>query len=353
MKNLRLLFALLAAWTLPHWSWAQRSGQTIVSSEYIANPMPTPSCHASTLVESMDVLIAAWFGGSDEGNLDVSIWLSRNEGNGWSAPVEVANGQNDEERVRYPLWNPVLFRPKDGPLTLFYKEGPSPENWWGMMKTSKDNGRTWSRAKRLPDGILGPIKNKPIQLPDGTILSGSSTEDNGWRVHMERTKNFKEWTKTDSINRSIDFGAIQPTILEHNDGVLQILARTKQDAIAEAWSSDWGKTWGRMTKTDLPNPNSGIDGLRLRDGRQLLVYNHTTQGRGVLNVAISTDGKKWSAVAVLENSPGSEFSYPAVIQTADRMVHVTYTWNRRMIKHLVLDPSAFAPKPMPNGRWPN
>ncbi|MHC4048273.1 exo-alpha-sialidase, partial [Bradyrhizobium sp. 23AC] len=72
--------------------------------------------------------------------------------------------------TRYPTWNPVLFQPPGGPLTLFYKVGPNPRGWWGMVKTSSDGGRSWSAAQRLPEGALGPIKNKPVVLADGSWL---------------------------------------------------------------------------------------------------------------------------------------------------------------------------------------
>src|SRR4030095_1415675 len=97
-------------------------------------------------------------------------------------------------------WNPVLYQPRGGPLVLFYKVGPSPREWWGMTKTSSDGGRTWSGAHRLPDGILGPIKNKPIRLRDGTIVSPSSTESGDsppkWRIHFERsTDGGRTWSR--------------------------------------------------------------------------------------------------------------------------------------------------------------
>jgi predicted neuraminidase len=325
-----------------------------VKAQFIADPAPTPASHASTIVETRDALLAAWFGGTRERARDVVIWLSRNEGSGWSTPVEVANGIHDEERIQYPTWNPVLFRPQSGPLLLFYKEGPSPSEWWGLVKSSTDNGRSWSRAKKLPSGIFGPIRNKPIELEDGTILCGSSTENEGWRVHMERTKRplgDQAWYRTEALNRAIDFGAIQPTILNWPDGPMQILCRSKQDVITECWSGDNGLTWTRMRPTELPNPNSSVDAVMLRD-RALLVYNHSTSDRSMLNVAVTPDGRKWYAALTLENTPGAEFSYPAVIQSADRMVHITYTWKRERIKHVVIDPAKLNLKEMVGGQWP-
>ena len=113
------------------------------------------------------------------------------EGSQWSVPVEVANGiQPDGKRL--PCWNPVLFQPTGGPLVLFYKVGPSPDTWWGLARTSTDEGRTWSAVIKLPDGILGPIRAKPIELSKGTMLAGSSTENDGWIVHMERYSG--DWT---------------------------------------------------------------------------------------------------------------------------------------------------------------
>ena len=359
MKNAsKIAVAIVLFWSLSR-ADAQNessiSGQAgYIKSEFVAEPPPTVTSHASTIIESKDVLLAAWFGGTKERARDVVIWISRNEGRGWTSPGEVANGIHDDERIQYPCWNPVLFRPRNGPLLLFYKEGPSPSEWWGMVKSSEDNGRSWSQARKLPSGIYGPIRNKPIQLENGLIICGSSTENHGWRVHVERTRKpfgLEAWSRTEPLNRSIDFGAIQPTILNWPDGTLQMLCRTKQDVITDAWSDDDGLTWNRMRPTELPNPNSAIDAVMLKD-RALLVYNHSTADRSMMNVAITPDGRKWFAALTLENTPGAEFSYPAVIQAADRLVHITYTWKRQRIKHVVIDPSKLNLKEIVAGQWP-
>lgn len=342
---------------------APGTGSAVLKNEFIYQTAPYPQCHASTICEVDGTLVAAWFGGTRERALDVKIYLSRNNGDGWQEPVMVASGRDEQERIDYPCWNPVLFKPRSGPLLLFYKVGPSPATWWGLVKSSTDGGRTWSKARRLPGNmlgtILGPVRNKPVELADGTLLCGSSTEDAGWRVHMEWTRDFgKSWTRTKALNAPMDYGAIQPTILKWDDHKLQILCRTKQGRIVQSWSRDKGLTWSPMVPAGLPNPNTSVDATMLPDGRALLVYNHSLRsdqggkGRGVLNVAVSPDGTNWQAAAVLEDTPGQEFSYPAVITSGDGLVHVTYTWKRERVKHVVLDPARFVTREIVEGNWP-
>jgi predicted neuraminidase len=324
----------------------------LISSEFIFEIAPFPSCHASTMVEAKVGLVAAWFGGTHERAPDVGIWLSHHEAGKWSAPVEVATGVQPDGKP-LPCWNPVLFQPKEGPLLLFYKVGPSPKTWWGMMMMSADGGKNWSVPQRLPDHILGPIKNKPVQLANRTILCPSSTEDHGWQAHFELTTDLgKTWKSSGPLNDGRQIGAIQPSILLNGKGRLEAVGRTTAGKIFQIWSDDEGLTWGKMSFLELPNPNSGIDAVTLKDGRQLLVYNHTKRGRSPLNVSVSNDGKDWKAALVLEDKPGSEFSYPAVIQTSDGLVHIVYTWERKRIKHVVVDPGRLELKEMQDGKWP-
>ena len=240
---------------------------------------------------------------------------------------------------------------------LFYKVGPSPQTWWGMVMTSADNGKTWSEPRKLGENpkighLLGPIKNKPIQLADGTLINPTSIEyprkgeDQDWRVYFELSVDTgKTWEVVGPINDGIEFDAIQPSILTYSDGRLQAICRTRQDVLAQTWSTDQGKTWSKMKALDLPNPNSGTDAVTLKDGRQLLIYNHTTQSgeepkeRNMLNLALSEDGIKWKPVMTLENEPiKAGYAYPAIIQSSDGRVHVTYTYGRRSVKHAVIDP---------------
>jgi len=317
----------------------------IVSSDFIADDMPTPQCHASTIAESTHGLVAAWFGGTHEKHPDVGIWVARFVGGAWTEPVEVADGvqYRDASGVehRHPCWNPVLFQPKNGPLMLFYKVGPTPRDWWGMLMTSEDGGATWSIPRRLPEGILGPVKNKPVEI-DGALLCPTSKENDGWRAYIEVTRDAGlTWQLIGPLNDGKQVSAIQPSILVHQDGRLQILCRSREGHLTESWSGDGGQTWSEVAATALPNPNAGTDAVTLADGRHVLVYNNPPSGRvrSPLTIAVSDDGVTWRDAAVLEDEPASEFSYPAVIQSADGMVHVTYTWKRLKIRHVVADPS--------------
>jgi alpha-L-rhamnosidase len=325
---------------------------SIVKAEFIyqIEDALTPQCHASTVAESGDNIIAAWFGGTEEKNKDVGIWVSVNENGKWTKSIEVVNGVQNES-LRYPCWNPVLFQPKEGPLFLYYKVGPNPREWWGLYVTSEDHGKTWSKPVKLPNGIYGPIKNKPVQLSTGDFLSPTSTEHDGWKVQIEKSFDFgKTWSTSGDLNDGKEFGAIQPTILIHKNDTLQILCRTQNEVISTCWSYDNGKSWTQMESLGLPNPNSGIDAVTLQDGSHLLVYNPTTKNWGnrvPLSVAISNDGNYWKNILELESvkdtnsADKEEYSYPSVIQAKNGYVHIVYTWNRKTVKYVVLDPAKF------------
>lgn len=321
----------------------------VVQNEFLEAAPPVPEVHASTLAEAGDgTLVAAWFGGTKEGNDDVSIYVSRRRGPApWSPGRIVAEGLAGDGR-RYPTWNPVLHRTADNRLLLFFKTGPSPETWWGEVIVSRDHGVTWSDRRRLPDGMLGPIKNKPVRLADGTLLCPTSVEYDAkhWVVRMEFTdESLGRWRSTGDLADPGRLGAIQPTILQHPDGRLQALCRSSVRVMAQTWSADGGRTWSPLEPTGIFMPNSGIDALTLRDGGFLLVYNPSEKNadpkswgeRRPLLVAHSTDGLAWRTVATLDTLPNRHgYAYPAIIQAADGRVHITYTWNRARMKHVIL-----------------
>ncbi|WP_229668730.1 sialidase family protein [Edaphobacter acidisoli] len=332
------------------------------TGKFIFEPGSTsfPSSHASTIVELKNGdLMAAWFGGTHERAPDVAIWSSRNVHGVWSQPIELAREPN------IPEWNPVLFHTKDGKLWLYYKVGPSPGEWSARRMFSTDEGLTWSKPEQLPAGLLGPIRAKPLVLPDGTIVAGTSFEAyKTWAAWVERsTDDGKTWAKIGpiTISPAVDeattpapdpkpgdpgfdakskgprhtVGIIQPSIVSLGGRHLRMYARSQTIAskIAVADSIDNGLTWTQARFLDLPNNNSGIDAVRLKDGRIVLIFNDTTRGRSPLNLAVSRDGEHFHIFTTLENTPG-EFSYPALIQATNGDLLMTYTWNRKTIKFI-------------------
>ncbi len=317
----------------------------LVSEGFIFTKVPHKECHASTLAETSRGLVAAWFGGTEEKNPDVEIWSSYHDGSGWSNPRRWADGIQ-HHGLRYPCWNPVLSQePGDGPLKLFFKVGPNPQEWWGEMVVSYDRGRSFRDQRRLPEGIDGPVRSKPLRLPDGSLLCPSSTErGDDWRFHFEKLSTTGEWSRFETKEQP--FQVIQPTLLTHGNGRLQALCRSKHGVIVETESTDGGETWSPLEKAGLPNNNSGVEGLTLHDGRHLLLYNHLGPARKegwgkrhAIHLAISDDGNAWRTAALIEKAQEGEFSYPAMIQSKDGRVHMTYTWNREQVRHVVIDPT--------------
>jgi predicted neuraminidase len=291
----------------------------ILVDEFIYEKAPYPSCHSVTIVEATNGdLVSAWFGGSHERHPDVCIYsaIKPKGSDKWGEPIKVADGVMNDG-TRFPTWNPVLYQIPGGDLMLFYKIGPKPSEWWGVYRTSSDGGKTWSDKIDMPSkDFLGPIKNKPVLLSNGTVLLPSSTEGNGWHLRMESTPDFgKTWVMGDTISRGKQkINAIQPSILFHKDGSIQAIGRTKNRAIFSTFSKDNGKTWTPLELIGLPNNNSGTDAVTLKNGKHLLVYNHVlppgTESKGPrtpLNLSISDDGINWNAVLVLEDFKSSNF----------------------------------------------
>ena len=306
-----------------------------MTEEFIDTRGVIPSVHASTIEECPDgTLVAAWFGGLHEGHPEVAIYTSRRVNGVWQTPLVAARGQTSEGR---PLacYNPVLFRWNDGSLLLFYKAGTSPQTWSGFLCTSLDSGRTWSPPRPLPDGILGPIKNRPVYDATGGLICPTSDEQHGWRVHFEFTKDLLNWRRTEPINDGKSIGAIQPSLLHLGGIAWRAIGRTQNGKLFQVDSLDDGRTWREMTLLDLPNPNSGMDAITLADGRYALAYNPVEKGRTPLVIATSSDASQWTTIATLEDKPG-EYSYPSLLQTRDGHLHVVYTWKRKRIRHVEL-----------------
>jgi predicted neuraminidase len=332
---------------------------------FFRNPS-APSCHAATIAEpAPGQLVASWFAGTHEGHPDVAIWLARYEVGAWGEPVKIAY----EPDVAH--WNPVLFQDTGETLWLFYKIGPSVPAWTGAYRKSHDGGKTWSAPAMLPAGLVGPAKNKPIRLSNGDVLSGTSTESwRAWACWVECSSDGgQRWQRHGPItapgagayeagNETLVSGVwdaasgrlalpqrhpgvIQPTLWEYAPGRLKMLMRSTQrvGAVCASRSEDYGRTWSAAECLPIPNPNSGLDAVRLRDGRIVLACNPVREGRTPLSVLVSEDnGITWPRRLDLETGSG-EYSYPSVIQTGDGRVHIVATHQRRQIFHYVLDPA--------------
>lgn len=319
----------------------------IVLEETLTLHAPFRSCHAATIAQAADgSLVCAYFAGSYEGCFDVCIYTQRQakDASQWSAPAVLSDGKLSPSR-RQACYNPVLFQVPQGELRCYFKIGPYVQGWKGYLCRSADGGQTWAPREALPDSLYGPIKNKPL-LHGNTLLSPTSDERGGWRIYFERSTDMgATWKRTAFVDAAQDIQAIQPTILVGAQDRLLAYCRTQSSRIGLTVSNDGGQTWSPLQLTDIPNNNSGIDGVTLSDGTHVLVCNPVGNEDGKrsgprtpLAVLRSNDGLHWHYWLTLEDAPEGEYSYPSVIQTADTHLHIVYTWRREHIKHVEIIP---------------
>ena len=332
----------------------------VLCKEFVFESPTFPSCHASTIacLQNGD-LVTAFFGGSYEGCPDVCIWVCRKTAGSecWTEPTIAADGVINDT-IHKACYNPVLFQMPDGELWLFFKIGSCVADWSGWLTRSHDNGVTWSPREPLPDGFLGPIKNKPV-LIGNRLVCPSSTENDGWKIHFEiYDLGTLEWHKTADIEaalvsslqepgKTLPIGAIQPSIIQLADGTLQeAFCRTQNGKLATSYSHDGGESWSRLELTDIPNNCSGTDAVTVHPTLHALVYNPVESVLGdyrdprtPLDVATSMDGIYWNKFVTPDHEPASEFSYPAVVvDPTDSTFHITYTWKRQRIVYAHVKP---------------
>ena len=316
----------------------------IVEMGFIYDEAPFPSCHASTIIETDNGdFLTAWFGGTDERDDDVDIWMSRYNAGKWTEMRAMTNFPE------IPTWNPVLYA-GDGKIWLNFKIGPSPQEWIAATRHSSDDGKTWSKIDYLPAGLLGPVRAKPITLDDGTILAGSSFEA-GYKRNSPSDAPYRMWSSW--VNRSQDggrtwsihgplvleksnFGTIQPALWQGDDGKIHAFMRTtsQQGFIAHSVSHDNGLTWSPAINSGLPNPSAGVDVVKMNNGKVALIYNHLERGRNAIHLAFShDDGQSWEDPITLEAGE-KELSYPAMIEDSRGNLILTYTHNRSKIRFM-------------------
>ncbi len=317
---------------------------------WVSPPAHTRSAHGSSLcaLPSGD-LLAIWYGGSREGGTDVSLYTSRlpAAGGGWTPPrleMDRVMAQQELDRVIKKVGNAVVFPDPRGLLWMVYVS-VSVGGWSGSalnVRISDDDGRTWTASERL---TLNPflnlstlVRNKPIFARDGRI---------GLPVYHEMAAKFPQilWLTPGANGRLADYrvrnlpgqaGLIQPALVPLDENrVLMLLRDRSADRLMHlSLSQDAGWTWSAARHTDLPNPDAAVDGLRLRDGRILIVYNHASSGRENLRLAVSSDqGRSWRSGAVIEEAPEAEYSYPTLAEDREGRIHLTYTWRRERIRH--------------------
>ena len=327
----------------------------ILTQEFIAPPVKG-HVHASTLLPLADGgYLAAWFEGTREGAGDVAIKGCRRKDGRWGH-VRMFAKVNDDA----PHWNPVLWRADDGRIVLFFKVGRNCSDWRTYVRESRDEGENWTPPCELIAGEVrggrGPVRNKCLRLASGRWLAPASREIKRWRAFVDISDDDgRTWRASPEFPVPADapekFGVIQPTLWNDASGVHALL-RAKDGWIWQTDSADGGETWRELYRSPLENINSGIDCVRASDGKLYLVLNGADPGgkkgtwgaRSHLEIRSSSDGgKTWQTYHVLaDDAPrqpdgrGTEFSYPAILESRPGVLAMTFTWNRRQIRFVEL-----------------
>lgn len=312
----------------------------------IFNQLPDrPLAHCATLATLPDgTLLTAWFGGSFETASDVVILASELEpsADDWSPPRVIVQVPN------HALGQPVFLVRPNGELWLFFdvimggasvqsaafNAMPPLTDWkraQPFWQCSTDNGKTWEQSQQLFDypGLM--FRSRPMNLSGRIIFP--VYDENTWQSRMMISDDDgKTWRLTEPI--TTPQGNIHACVVQLSDQRLLAYMRTggKGGVIWRAESRDAGDTWSQPTATNLPNPNSGIDLLRLRSGALVLAYNPSDHARTPLCVALAEEDEQWKWQRTLEDTP-AEFSYPTLAQTNDGQIHLVYTYQREHIQY--------------------
>jgi predicted neuraminidase len=314
--------------------------------------------HGSTLTELKygDIMVA-WYSGKSEKNASVGIYSSifRVSESDWTEPKLI-----EKKDDRSTEGNPVLFFDKNmNRIWLFWvtvnKMVKIGGEWhfggWSKgqvkCKHSDDYGLTWTQPRYLHKPWGWMVRNKPIQMSNGTILLPFYIELFNYSSSFLfcASESFKRGALESNWVRgpNIKSGILQPTVVEFENGHLLAYHRTTKGgsyggSIAMTESFDYGNNWTEPKKTILPNPNSGCDMVKLRSGNLILAFNNSSKNRNDLSLGLSKDkGRTWTIIKWIEYKKGQRFSYPAIIEASDGTVYCTYTNKRKNIKCVHFD----------------
>lgn len=354
VASLVLLFLSVgfACWRMPSPSVAAFAALPAPTSsplpaDFLTDKLPiiALTSHASSLAELPDGrILVAWYAGAREGASDVQIWFAIRNGSGWSIPrVAATRSETARDLGLYvgKLGNPVVFH--DGNLLHLWYVSVSFGGWSGSSinhKSSADDGTTWSATERLetsPFFNIGTlVRGPPVRLKDGGI---------GLPIYQELVTQRAEWLRIDrdgklagKIRLPSAQSALQPAAVALDElraiALLRHAGRLNGNVMAAA-TDDGGETWRELPPLSIGNRNSGLALLHLADGRLLLAANPQPQ-RNVLVLFLSHDeGKSWNVARIVADDPilSAEYSYPALLQTADGFIHLTYTFDRQTIAY--------------------
>lgn len=325
-------------------------------------PRPTPSAHAATVAEVLPgtrlpiarheaevkpvTLVAAWFGGTREGAADVSLYQSEwRTGFDWMPATEMMTRTQAEGQLGRnirKLGNPLLVS-EPGRLHLFFVS-VSYGGWAGSAinrADSEDGGKVWSPAQRI---VTSPffnlstlVRNQGVWLTDGSL---------GLPIYHEFITKHGEWLRLDPTGRvlakermAMPRATLQPAVValdgQHAVAALRD-AGPGENQVQWSETRDAGRTWQAGSARAIPNPNSAVAMIGLKDGSLLMACNPIGGNRNKLALLRSRDqGSTWTLVRMIEESPNDrdEFSYPSLIQDRTGTVHLVYTWMRQGIRH--------------------
>ncbi len=295
-----------------------------------------PSHHCASMAELPNGdLLCVWYAGSREGAADVALMMARwgRAEARWSAPRVLLDTPGR------PDGNAVIHLDSGGKLWLFHDviQGRGWDSALLYLRTSEDGGITWTEPVLMDEAPGMMVRNSLLVLASGEWLL-PAYDERTWRSFCYISGDAgASWQRGGLMPSPVP--VIQPALIQRDDGSLLAYLRTgaEDHHIRASISANCGRSWSPCLPTELRNPNSGIDMVRLQSGEILLVFNNVTEGRTPLHVAVSTDeGRTWPLTRVLETGPG-EFSYPCVIQSHTGRIHLVYTYDRRSIKHVQFD----------------